>query len=224
MTLTIHTDLIQRSEEWHAARLGLVTASAVGKLVTPKSVKVADNPDSRGMALVLAAERIAGWSIPGYMTDDMWRGIEDEPFARDKYATHYTPVEEAGFMVEDKWGFKIGYSPDGLVGDDGLVEIKSRRPKTHIETILAGSPPIYNMAQLQCALLVSGREWIDYISYCGGLPLWVKRVEPSQKWFNTILEAVETLESSIAEIIDHYTKSVIGLPITQRTTAQEMVI
>ena len=224
MTLTIHTDLIQRSEEWHAARLGLVTASAVGKLVAPKTVRVADNPDSRGMALLLAAERITGWAYPTYVSDDMWRGIEDEPFARDKYAEHFAPVEEAGFMVEDEWGFGIGYSPDGLVGNDGLIEIKSRRPKTHLETILSGAPPIENMAQLQCGLLVSGREWIDYVSYCGGMPLWVKRVSPDQTWFTAILEATTQLEMSIAEIVDRYTKSVAGLPMTERNTAQEMVI
>ena len=224
MTLTVHTDLVQRSDEWHAARLGIVTASAVGKLVTPKTVRPASNPESRKLTLTLAAERITGWSDPSFVSDDMWRGIEDEPLARAKYAEHYAPVVEAGFMVEDRYGFKIGYSPDGLVGDDGLIEIKSRRPKAHLETIVAGVPPIENMAQLQCALLVSGRKWLDYVSYSGGMPLWVHRVTPQQKWFDAIIEASTILESSIDEMLRVYNASIVGLYPTERTLAQEMVI
>lgn len=224
MTLTIRTDLVQRSDEWYAARLGIITAGTIGRLITPKTVQPANNPDSRRTTLILAAERITGWTEPTYISDDMWRGIEDEPLARDKYAQHFAAVDEAGFITEDKWGFTIGYSPDGLVGADGLIEIKSRRPKTHLESILAETPPLENMAQLQCALLVSGREWIDYVSYCGGMPLWVYRVEPDQKWFDAILDAAQQLEDSIADMLHVYTESVAGLPMTERTLAQEIVI
>jgi hypothetical protein len=224
MTLTIHSDLVQRSDEWYAARCGLVTASAVGKLVTPKTVQPANNPDSRRLTLTLAAERITGWSEPSYINDDMMRGIEDEPIARAKYSEHYSPAVEAGFMTEDKFGFKIGYSPDGLVGDDGLIEIKSRRPKTHLDTILAGQPPLECMAQLQCGLLVSGRDWIDYVSFCGGMPLWSCRITPDPKWFEAILRAAEGLERSIADILDKYSVSVLGLPMTERNLLQDMVI
>lgn len=224
MTLTIHSDLVQRSDEWHAARLGIVTASAVGKLVTPKTVRPASNPDSRKFTLTLAAERITGWSEPSFVNDDMIRGLEDEPLARDKYSEHYAPVVEAGFMTEDKWGFTLGYSPDGLVGDDGLIEIKSRRPKAHLETILADEPPLENMAQLQCALLVSGRKWLDYVSFSGGMPLYVTRVLPQQKWFDAIIEAVTMFEASVDEMLRVYEHSIIGLHPTERTLAQEMVI
>jgi hypothetical protein len=224
MTLTIHTDLIQRSDEWHAARRGIITASAIGNLVTPKTIQVANNPDSRRTALILAAERITGWSEEnGYISDDMMRGIEDEPKARAKYSEHHAPAVEVGFMTEDEFGFTIGYSPDGLVGDDGLIEIKSRRPKAQLETILAGAPPIENMAQLQCALLVTGRAWIDYVSYCGGMPLWVHRIEPDQKWFDAILAATQKLEDSIADMLNNYADLVVGLPPTDRTLTEEMV-
>lgn len=220
MTLTIHTDMTQRSDEWYAARCGIITASTVGKLITPKTVQVADNPDSRRTTLLLASERITGWTEPGYISDDMVRGIEDEPIARQKYAEHHAPVQEVGFITEDRFGFTIGYSPDGLVGDDGLIEIKSRRPKAHLETILDDAPPLDNIAQLQCALLVTGRAWIDYISYSGGLPLWVKRVEPDQKWFNTIIDATDALEDSITDIIRIYTERVAGLPMTERAATE----
>lgn len=220
MTLTIH-NVEQRSDEWFAARRGIITASAIGKLITPKTVQVANNPDSRRIALTLAAERITGWpEDPGYISDDMWRGIDDEPLARAAYTEHYAPVTETGFMTEDKWGVTIGYSPDGLVGDDGLCEIKSRQPKNHLETILAGTPPLDCIAQLQCGLLVTGREFIDYISYCGGLPLWVHRVTPAGKWFETIIAAAQTLEHSITDIIHTYTESVAGLPMTERAPTE----
>ena len=224
MTLTVYPDMVQRSDEWYAARCGIITASSVGRLITPKTVQVANNPDSRRMALLLASERITGWTEPTYVSDDMWMGIEYEPIARAKYAEHYEPVDEVGFMTEDRFGFKIGYSPDGLVGDDGLIEIKSRRARTHLETIINGTPPLDNIAQLQCALLVTGRAWLDYVSFSGGMPLWVKRVEPDQNWFDTILAAAQALEDSITDTLAIYTKAVDGLPMTERTQEIEMVI
>lgn len=222
MTLTIIPNLIQGTPEWHDARRGIVTASVVGKLITPKTVKPAENPESRGLTMSLAAERITGWTEPTFISDDMWRGIEDEPRARDKYSEHYAPVAEVGFMTEDRFGFTLGYSPDGLVGDDGLIEVKSRRAKGHIATILAGHPPIENMAQLQCGLLVTGRDWIDYISYSGGLPMYVKRVFPQEKWFAAIIEAVAAFEANVKEMIALYQDAVTGLHPTERIVEVEM--
>lgn len=224
MTLTIHPNLLQGSDEWHDQRRGIITASVVGKLITAKTVKPAANPESRGLTVLLAAERITGWTDPTFINDDMWRGIDDEPKARDKYSEHYAPVTEVGFMVEDRWGFKIGYSPDGLVGDNGLIEVKSRRAKGHLATILADEPPIENMAQLQCGLLVSGREWIDYISYCGGMPMWPKRVYPQQKWFDAIVEAVTTFEENAGVMTRTYERLATGLHPTERTIEHEMVV
>jgi hypothetical protein len=154
----------------------------------------------------------------------MLRGLDDEPRARDKYSEHYAAVMEAGFITEDRWGFKIGYSPDGLVGDDGLIEVKSRRSKTQLATILADEVPIDNMAQLQCGLLVTGRQWIDYVSYSGGMPMYVKRVHPQQKWFDAILEAATIFKKNVAAMIHAYKHSIPGLHTTERTIEQEIVI
>ena len=176
MTLHILPDLIQGSDEWHDQRRGMVTASVVKGLVTPSTIKPADNPEARSIAALLVAERITGWTDPTYVGADMERGWDDEPRAAEKYSEHYAPVTTVGFMVQDDWGFSIGYSPDGLVGDDGLIEVKSRRPKKHLQTILADDVPPDVMPQIQAGLLVSGREWCDYISYCGGMPMWIKRV------------------------------------------------
>jgi hypothetical protein len=218
-------DCEQRSEEWYEARRGIVTASVVGRLITPKTIKLAANDDSRGLVTVLAAERITGHVEETWPTRDMWRGIEAEPYARDLYSEHHAPAVECGFMVRQFDGFRLGYSPDGLVGDDGLVEIKSPRPKGHLTTILADAVPLGYMAQLQAGLLVSGRPWIDYVSYCGGMPLWVKRVTPDERWQTTIIAAVEQAETAITETVANYTQAVVGLPATERINFNaEMVV
>ncbi|WP_152203605.1 lambda exonuclease family protein [Georgenia thermotolerans] len=224
MSLIEFPDVVQGSDAWHEQRRGIVTASVVAKLITPSTLKPANNPESRGLTALLAAERITGYTDPTHMTDDMWRGVEDEPRARDKYAEHYAPVTETGFMVRDDWGFPIGYSPDGLVGDNGLIEIKSRRQKKHLQTILADAVPAENMAQLQTGLLVSGRDWIDYISYCGGMPMWVKRVTPDPRWQTAIVDAVRAFEKAADEMAARYLDAVKGLPTTERVTELEMVI
>lgn len=221
MSLRILPDLIQGSDEWLAQRRGMVTASVVGALLTP-TLQVADNATSRGLTALLTAERITGWSDPTYISDDMLRGIEDEPRAVDKYAETHAPVETVGFMVRDDWGFSLGYSPDGLVGDDGLIEVKSRRPKIHLQTILADAVPAECMAQIQCGLLVSGRSWCDYVSYSGGMPMWVKRVEPDREWHDAIVAAVAAFEDAAAQMVATYLTATRGLALTERVVMEEM--
>jgi len=221
MTLHIYEELEQGSPEWLAARCGIVTASIVNELVTAKTLKVAANDTSRGRTTLLVGERITGRTELVYPSRDMERGTYEEPFAREAYSEHYAPATEIGFMVRDDWGFKIGYSPDGLVGDDGLIEIKSRAPKKHIATILADEVPAENMAQLQTGLLVSGREWIDYVSFCGGMPLFVKRVYPDIAWQTAIGEAVRALEATAAEMIAAYNLAVKDMPPTERPPAYD---
>ena len=224
MTLQILPNLEQRSEEWHDQRRGMVTASAVGKLITPKTVKPASNPESRSLVYHLAAERITGWTDPTYVSDDMWRGIEDEPVARAWYSENHAPVTEVGFMVRDFGDYKIGYSPDGLVGESGLIEVKSRRQKTQLSTFMDDQPPLEVMAQLQTGLLVSGRQWIDYVSWCGGMVPFVKRVLPNQKWFDAITEAVATFEENVGVIVRTYERKTEGKQPVERLVEQEIVI
>lgn len=215
MSLKFYRDLIQGTDEWFAVRRGILTASVVGKLLTP-TLKVANNDTTRGVTLTLAGERVTGNIDPSYLSADMWRGVEDEPIARDLYAEHHAPVEELGFMARDDWGFSLGYSPDGLVGDVGLIECKSRLQKVQLQTIIEDRVPAENLAQLQCGLLVSARDWIDYVSFCGGMPLYVKRVYPDPTWFAAILAAVETFEANVTDILARYHEVVAGLPATER--------
>ena len=221
MTLQIFNELEQGSDEWLAARCGIVTASVVGQLITPKTVKPASNDTARALVATLAAERITGHVEPIQANAAMERGTLDEPFARDIYSEHFAEATEVGFMVEDRFGFKIGYSPDGLVGDDGLIEIKSRNQKIQLQTILADEVPLSNMAQCQAGLLVSGREWIDYVSYSGGMPLYVKRVLPDPKWQEAIIEAVKSFEEAATEMIRAYTTATAVLPLTERINHYE---
>jgi hypothetical protein len=192
-----------------------VTASTVGKLLTP-TLKVADNDTSRGIVASLVAERITGWTDPTYTNDDMWRGVELEPVARDWYAENHAPVTEVGFMVLDAGGWKLGYSPDGLVGDDGLIEVKAPRQKTHLLTILRDEVPAAYMAQCQAGLFVSGRKWLDFISICEDMPPFVKRVLPDEKWHDAITDACIEFERAAQQMTSDYLARTNGLATTER--------
>ncbi len=215
MSLHILADVVQGSQEWHDQRRGILTASVIGQMLTP-TLKVAANDTSRGLTMRLVAERITDWTDPIYVSDDMLRGTMDEPVARDLYSQHYAPVTEVGIMVRDDWGWPLGYSPDGLVGDNGIIEIKSRRAKAQVGTILAGQVPAANVAQVQCGLLVSGRAWCDYVSYCAGMPLWVTRVYPDPAWAAALVAALEAFEAAAAQMVADYQRAVVGLPLTDR--------
>lgn len=215
MSVTVYPDIEQGTGEWLQARCGILTASVIGQLVTP-TLKVANNDTSRGVALTLAAERITGHVEYVHPTFDMQRGTEQEPYAREAYAEHYAPVDEVGFIVRKQDGWQLGYSPDGLVGEDGLIEIKSRKPKKHVQTILSGKPPAENMAQLQTGLFVSGRAWIDYVSFCPGMPLWVSRVHPDERWFEVIEATVTEFSNTVDATISAYADAVAGFPATER--------
>ena len=145
----------------------------------------------------------------------MLRGTLDEPYARAAYAEHYAPVTEVGFIVNDDHGYRMGYSPDGLVGDDGLIEIKSRTQRIQLQTVLKDEVPAGNMAQMQMGMLVTGREWCDYVSYSGGMALYVKRVLPDPEWFAVILEAVSAFEETATNTISRYLDAVANRPATE---------
>ena len=202
MTITCHKDLVQGSEEWLAARCGLLTASEMHLIVTP-TLKPASNEKVRSHLYELLAQRITGYVEPRYISDDMLRGMDDEITARALYAKTYAPVKECGFITNDKWGFTIGYSPDALVGDDGALECKSRSQKWQVRTLVDYGPddqidPDF-VIQVQTGLLVSERKWIDLVSYCGGLPMITVRVYPDERTQTAIIEAASGFEKRLAE-------------------------
>jgi len=204
MGITYHRDLVQGSEEWAAARCGLLCASEMKLIMTAKTLKAAENDACRAHVFELLAQRITRYVEPRYVSDDMLRGTEDEIEARQIYVAQYEPIEEVGFVTNDSWGFTLGYSPDGLVGRRGLWECKSRRQRFQVETILGGVMPADFVLQCQTGLLVTEREWLDFSSYSGGLPMVTIRVFPDEVVQAAILEAAEAFEAQVERRLATY--------------------
>lgn len=221
MTITYHEELVQGSEEWLAARCGLLTASEMHLIVTP-TLKAASNDKERTHLYELLAQRITGYVEPRYISDDMLRGMDEELLAIDLYSKKYSKVHRVGFITNDEWGFTIGYSPDAIVGQDGLVECKSRRQKYQIQTIVDGVVPPEYMIQIQTGLMVSGREWLDFISYSGGLPMFVMRCFPIPEYYEAILNAATLFEERLAEKLETYQQASKDLTPTERKIIQEI--
>lgn len=226
MAITTHLDLIQGSDEWHAARCGLLTASEVKLILTP-TLKIADNEKTRAHVWELAAQRITQYVEPSYIGDDMLRGWEDEAHARATYTAHTgREVADVGFMTNDAWGFTIGYSPDGRIDEDGLIEIKSRLQKFQVQTVVEwargqGAPTDF-VLQCQTGLLVSGRKWLDFISYSGGMRMPIIRVEPDKEIQEAIVAAATAFEAKVVEAVAEYEAASGGFPMTERRVEQEM--
>jgi len=229
MTVTYHDAFDQGSEEWLAARCGLLTASEMKLIITP-TLKVASNEKERSHLYELMAQRISNYVEPRWIGDDMLRGMEDEIEARNLYTKHFAEVTECGLITNDKWGFVIGYSPDGLVGDDGLIEGKSRRQKFQVQTVVenvaTGTCPDEFAIQCQTGLLVSEREWLDFISYSGGLPMAVVRVHPDPVIQHAIVEAAGAFEARLSVKLATYRETIANkamrLVPTERKIIEEM--
>ena len=214
MTVKFYNDLIQGSDEWLKARLGIITASQVGRLITPTG-KIANNDDSRAIVYEKVAERLTYRVEDLFSNSHMERGNTFEPFARDLYNDKIAPVKEVGFIVKDFGTFKIGYSPDGLVGDDGLIEIKCPARTKHVKEICEGKAPTAYMMQMQTGMLVTGRKWCDYIGYFNGMKPRIVRVLPDVELQELILEAVEKLEARVIECTELYKLNTKDMPETK---------
>lgn len=221
--------LIQGSDAWKAARCGLLTASEMKLVLTPTTLKAAVNKDATRHVYALLAQRITRHVPEHYVSSDMLRGKEDEVEARILYDKHCSPVQEVGFITNDEWGFTLGYSPDGLVGVDGLVEFKSRRDdlqvKDMIEHVMAQTVPDEFTLQCQTGLLVSKRAWIDLGIISCGLPMPVIRAVPIPLVQEAILDAAYAFEKRMGEKLDEWRallKSGARLIPTERRVELEM--
>lgn len=226
MAIKYHNDLIQGTEEWFAARCGLLTASEMKLIITPAKLQYASNDKERAHLYALLAQRITKYTEPSYINDDMLRGLDDEIDAKNHYEKHYAKVQDVGFITNDKWGFTLGFSPDAVVGEDGLIEIKGRRQKYQVETILSGKMPDDYSIQVQTGLLVSERKWCDFISYSGGMPMFVLRVEANKEVQDAIIAAATTFHTKLSTAEANYGAWLVGqgekLIKTERRVEQEM--
>lgn len=204
--------MIQGSPEWFAARCGRVTASRVADTVA--RTKTGWGASRANYAAELIAERLTGCVAPSFSNDAMRWGTEKEPDARAAYATRYgADVLEVGFVEHPEIEMS-GASPDGMVGDHGLVEFKCPNTATHLETLLGEAVPGRYITQIQWQLACTGRQWCDFGSFDPRLPqhmqLFVKRVERD---VSLILE----LESEVAVFIREIDEKVARL--TERFSA-----
>lgn len=168
----------QRTEEWFQARLGKVTASKVADVMAKTKSGYAASRDNYMAQLVV--ERMTNKQADSFTNAAMEWGTQQEPFARAAYEIKTgVVVEEVGFINHPRLP-NAGASPDGLVGEEGMVEIKCPNTATHIETLLSKEVPWKYYAQMQWQMACTGRLWCDYVSYDPRMPentqLFIQRV------------------------------------------------
>ena len=225
--IKIHDQLTQGTDEWLAARCGMLTASNVKKLFT-KTHALSKGETGKTLAHELLAQRITQYVEPQYWSDDMLRGCNDEIIARNIYSLKYNKAHEVGFITREFTNagvtFTLGYSPDGLVGDPGCIEVKSRCQKFQVRTILDGVCPGEYMLQVQTGMLVANRKWCDFVSFCGGMPMFVCRVLPDAELQQKILTAATDFERTLQANQAIYAANITGLTMTERTVEEELFV
>ena len=194
----------QSSEEWFAARLGKVTASRLSDVLA--TIKTGEAAARANYRIELVAERLTGKSTPGFTSAAMQWGVECEPMARSAYETETgLIVTEVGF-VDHPTIAMAGASPDGLVGDDGLIEIKCPETKTHIETLTSKKAPSKYIPQMQWQMACTGRQWVDFVSFDPRLPehlmLEIIRVDRDQLLIDQYSEAVSIFLAEVSKTVE----------------------
>ncbi|WP_423820874.1 lambda exonuclease family protein [Salinisphaera sp. SPP-AMP-43] len=193
-------DVEQNTEAWRLARLGIPTASAFHKAV---SAGRADQPSAirRRYMMQLLGERLTGTLAAEFDTPETERGHHDEDVAANDYAFQQNVrVETIGFMRRGA----LGASPDRvIVGKRGIVEIKSKKPELHLDVLTRGELPGEHRAQVQGALMVSGYEFCDFVSYCRGLPLFVRRVERDEQYIDWLRGEVDQFNRELDALERH---------------------
>jgi putative phage-type endonuclease len=197
---------LQGSPEWFAERCGRVTASRISDIIA--TTKSGPSASRKNYLAQIVAERLTGTVEPGYTSGPMQWGIETEPLARASYEVMMgIMVDQVGFVPHPEIAFS-GASPDGLVGDAGLIEIKAPNTATHIEYILAGVAPKKYRPQMGWQLACTGRKWCDFVSYdprmSDDLQLFVVRFEPT-------LDEILMLEGAVVEFLGEVQATIDGL-------------
>ena len=200
--------LEQGTEEWKMARLGHVSASNLDAVMA--KVKTGESKTRLDYKIRVATEQITNAIQDSYSNQYMEWGIEQEPFARMAYEARAEAfVEKTGFWKhpEIKW---FGCSPDGLVGDDGLIEIKCPKSTTHVKYLLDNKLPEDYYWQVHGQMLVTGRKWVDFISFDPRMPehkqLFIHRVNRDEEIMAQLKVAVIGFLSEVDEMIQRILK------------------
>lgn len=196
----IHRDLDQGTDEWFALRLGLPTASRFKDLLAGGK-----GLTRTGYMLDLACELLTGVKAESYSNSAMEWGTQTEPQARESYSfINDADVDQVCFIQHDD--LIAGYSPDGLIGANGLLEIKCPNTKTHIETVLSGKVPTGHTPQLQGGLWIAEREWIDFVSFDPRIKsekqFFCVRVFRDEAYINNMESEVLRFQEELTEIIN----------------------
>jgi putative phage-type endonuclease len=201
-------DCIQGSPEWFAARAGRVTASRISDLMA--KTKTGWGASRANYLAELVAERLTGTVAEGFSNAAMKWGTETEPQARAAYQFFAdAEVTEIGFVIHPTIDAS-GCSPDGLVGADGMVEIKCPNTATHIETLLGAGIPEKYRKQMQWQMTCTGRKWCDFVSFDPRLPtrmqLFVERVtmDPSNEIDLAVTEFLKEVDAKVSALTGKY--------------------
>jgi putative phage-type endonuclease len=201
----------QRTAEWFEARLGRLTASRVADMMA--KTRNGWGASRVNYAWELAIERLTGEPTARFCSPAMQWGVDTEDKARAAYQIHaLATVVEVGFIEHPK--LFAGASPDGLIGDDGMLEIKCPNPATHGETLLNGTIADKYLKQMQFQMACSGRAWCDFASFDPRFPepmqLWVKRIDRDEGAIAEIEECaaefLEEVDQMVARLRENYTR------------------
>lgn len=193
---------VQRTEEWFAARLGRATASRFADVLA--KTKSGPSASRKNYLAQLVAERLTGRREQGYTSAEMQFGTDTEPLARAAYQERTgLEVQECGFLTHHE--LMAGASPDGLVDEYGLLEIKCPNTATHIEYLLSTKYPSKYQAQIQGQLWIADREWCDFVSFDPRMPidlqLKVFRVERDDAFIHELFDEVLGFLNDVDEVL-----------------------
>jgi predicted phage-related endonuclease len=192
-------DYEQGSSEWFDVRRGIVTASCFDAVMA-NGKGGAESKMRRKYMLTLIGERLTGETAESYSNGHMERGKVMEAEARDLYSfTTGNEIKQVGFI---KLGDDIGASPDGLIGDPGCLEVKTKQPHLHLDCLLRDEVPSEHLKQIQGQLWVSDREWCDFVSYWPGLKIFIKRVNRDVSMIAKIYLAVDEFLDELHELME----------------------
>jgi putative phage-type endonuclease len=206
------TDIQQKSDEWFAIRCGKFTGSRFADVLAKSKKDGKPLKARQDLIWTLAAERIQGYQPKGANSYAMQWGVDNEPLAREAYEIKTGEfVTEAGFIVHPKFDF-VGISPDGLINDDGGLEIKCpKSPEIHLQRFILGIPEEY-VPQIQGALWVTGRSWWDFVSYdpdtAEDFKSLIIRCERNEKAIAELEAEILQAEEEVQELVNQLMKKV----------------